>query len=413
MKNLHLFNINEIEEFLKANQTFEFSFDSKEEKYEFIDRALREVKYFKLSRKDKRIVIKYLKLLTGYGKSQLHALFKKAGNGRLQLEAYKRHKFPKKYTDYDISLLAETDEAHQRLNGGATRTILKREYEVFGKKEYENLAKISVAHIYNLRNTNLYRVEYKGLNYTKTNPSKVSIGERAKPNPEGKPGHVRVDSVHQGDFEREKGVYHINLIDEITQWEILGAIEKISYQYLLPLLEGMIEAFPFKIVEFHADNGSEYINHQVADMLNRLLIKLTKSRPRRSNDNALVETKNGSIIRKHMGFVHIPASNATLINEFYQKYFNPYINYHRPCGFATTTITTRHGKVQKKYDQYMTPYQKLKSLDNAKDYLKPETTFDELDIIAYSLSDNEAAKLMQGKKDKLFNEIFKERKEIV
>jgi hypothetical protein len=332
----------------------------------------------------------------------------------LKPKTYKRHKFPKKYTDLDIALLAETDEVHLRLNGAATKTILKREYEIFGKKEYENLAQISVSHIYNLRDSDLYKVEYKGLNYTKTNPSKVSIGERLKPDPGDRPGYLRIDSVHQGDFEREKGVYHINSIDEATQWEIVGATEKISYQYLLPLLEEMIKAYPFKILEFHADNGSEYINHQVASMLNRLLIKLTKSRPRRSNDNALVETKNGSVVRKHMGFAHISAGEATLINQFYQSYFNPYLNYHRPCAFATTTVTDKHGKVKKKYDQYLTPYQKLKSLGQARDYLKPEITFDQLDIIAYALSDNEAAKLMQDKKDKLFNKIFKDqRKEII
>lgn len=86
-------------------------------------------------------------------------------------------------------------------------------------------------------------------------------------------------------------MYHINTIDEVIQWEVVGATEKITEEYLLPLLERMINSYPFRILNFHADNGSEYINSKVAEMLNTLLIKLTRSRPRHSNDNALIETK--------------------------------------------------------------------------------------------------------------------------
>ena len=67
----------------------------------------------------------------------------------------------------------------------------------------------------------------------------------------------------------------------------------------------MMEQFPFPILGFHSDNGSEFINHTVAKLLNKLLIEQTKSRPRHSNDNGLVERKNGAVIRKHMGFDHI------------------------------------------------------------------------------------------------------------
>jgi hypothetical protein len=59
------------------------------------------------------------------------------------------------------------------------------------------------------------------------------------------------------------------------------------------------------ILGFHADNSSEYINHRVASLLEKLRIELTKSRARQSNDNALVESKNGSIVRKHLGYAHI------------------------------------------------------------------------------------------------------------
>ena len=131
------------------------------------------------------------------------------------------------------------------------------------------------------------------------------MGERRRPAPDSRPGYLRVDTVHQGDLEGIKGVYHINAVDEVTQWEIVGAAPQISEAYLLPVLHAMLEQFPFRIRGFHSDNGSEFINHTVAQLLNKLLIEQTKSRPRRSNDNGLVEAKNGAVVRKHMGYTHI------------------------------------------------------------------------------------------------------------
>ena len=55
---------------------------------------------------------------------------------------------------------------------------------------------------------------------------------------------------------------------------------------------------------------STYINHRVAQLLNKLLIELTKSRARQSNDNAPVESKNGAIVRKHLGYAHITFPSA-------------------------------------------------------------------------------------------------------
>ncbi|MBI4250664.1 transposase family protein, partial [Candidatus Uhrbacteria bacterium] len=138
------------------------------------------------------------------------------------------------------------------------------------------------------------------------------------------------------------------------QWEIVGATEKISEQYLQPVLEAALEQFPFHIKGFHSDNGSEYINQVVARLLNKLLAEQTKSRARHCNDNALVEGKNGSIIRKHIGYWHISRRHAATLNEFYRTYFNPYLNYHRPCGFATEKISEK-GMVKKVYMMYTRP----------------------------------------------------------
>jgi transposase InsO family protein len=108
--------------------------------------------------------------------------------------------------------------------------------------------------------------------------------------------------------------------------------------YLVPVLEDLLTQYPFVIRGFHSDNGSEFINQVVAKLQGKLLIEFTKSRARRTNDQALVEGKNGSIVRKQMGYLHIPGSEAEKIQRFYKETLNVYLNFHRPCGFATEVV---------------------------------------------------------------------------
>jgi hypothetical protein len=267
-------------------------------------------------------------------------------------------------------------------------------FTLFKDEKFVRLQNISLGHIYNLRVTEWYKT--RALSYTKTNPVSVPIGERRKPQPYGKPGFLRVDSVHQGDLDKQKGVYHITLVDEVLQWQIEVCVKGISHHFLLPALRAALAEFPFKIENFHSDNGSEYINQRVSKLLNELVIGQTKSRSRHCNDNALAETKN-KIVRKWIGYVYIPKQYAPAINSFYQIYFNVYLNFHRQCAYPTI-YTDAKGKVKKKYETYMTPYEKLKSLENWTQYLAPGRTQKELEDISLAHSDNEFAKLMNEAK---------------
>ena len=103
----------------------------------------------------------------------------------------------------------------------------------------------------------------------------------------------------------------------------------------------MLETFPFVLLGFHADNGPEYINKKVATLLEKLLIEFTKSRSRQTNDNALVESKNGAIVRKQFGYSHIRQHWAPPINDFNEQYLNPYINYNRPCFFPENQVDAK------------------------------------------------------------------------
>jgi transposase InsO family protein len=406
MNDSDLKELQQVREFLKGSVSVKFNALDKKEAYAWIAGALKRFAYHSLLKKNKGEVREYLARVTGYSRAHLNRLIaqykkKRWIGGRRKA----RNIFATLYTREDILLLAETDECHQTLSGTTTKKLFERGYRIFEDCHYERLATISVAHIYNLRKGHLY--QDKRRHFTKTQRTVVAIGERRKPSPNGQPGYLRIDTVHQGDLDGVKGVYYINAVDEVTQMEVVCAVEKISENCLIPVLEAMIGAFPFEIKGIHSDNGSEYINHRVVALLNKLFIELTKSRSRHSNDNALVESKNGSVVRKWLGYCHIQQKHAPKINLFLQQYFVPYINYHRPCHYAEVIVDEKTGKQRKKYPykNMMTPYEKFKSLSHAKQYLKSGVTFERLDVIARKETDLEAARIVQEARRKLFCEI--------
>jgi len=408
MNDSHIETLEQVRQFLGGVAVMEITIPSKSESYRWIQRTLVRFRYLSLGKTDRGLIRRYLQQISGYSRAQIARLIKQyRKTGRIQRRQRTVKGFTAKYTQEDIRLLARLDELHGTLSGPATKKLCERAWLVFKQPEYQRLAGISVSHLYNLRQSTPYARQRGTIN--KTHPVQRHIGERRKPRPEGRPGYIRVDTVHQGDWDGTKGVYHVNAVDEVTQFEGVASVERISERYLIPVLESLIDSFPFIIKGFHADNGSEYINKRVAGLLNKLLIDLTKSRSRRTNDNALVEGKNGSIVRKHLGYHHIPQKWAPLINEFNQNYLNPYINYHRPCFFPIVKIDAK-GKQKKTYPYkaMMTPYEKFKSLPEAKQYLKPGMTFKQLDDIALSISDNEAANQLNEARKQLFKTIHEQ-----
>jgi transposase len=215
-------SLDQIEAFLNASKEIRFEGENRPQVYGWVEQVLRQKHYPKQGRKARGLLRRYVEKMTGLSRAQVTRLIARyQANGELQPAPYRRHRFPQRYTRADIELLATVDEAHETLSGPATRRILQREYQHYGKPEFQRLASISVAHLYNLRHHQRYRE--RRLNYTKTRPTAVSIGERRRPDPQGRPGYLRVDTVHQGDRPEAKGVYHINAVDQVTQWEIVSA----------------------------------------------------------------------------------------------------------------------------------------------------------------------------------------------
>ena len=391
----------EIEAFLAASESVRFSGCGRAEIYSWVERLLCHHQYPLQKRRGKGLLRAYVEHMTGLSRAQCTRLIGGyVRSGRVAPKASARPRFQRRYTAADVELLAAVDEAHGGLSGPATRHILRREFEVYGQPEFERLARLSNGHLYNLRRSPRYGLRH----YHKTRPTAVSIGERKKPAPNARPGFLRIDSVHQGDGPEGKGIYHINAVDEVTQWEVVLATPRISEAWLLPLLESLLQQFPFLILNFHSDNGSEFINKTVAQLLEKLLIEQTKSRPRQSGDNGLVETKNAAIVRKHMGWGHIAPAHAAPLNQFYTGFLNPYVNYHRPSAQAQVHIDAK-GRKRRLYQHWQTPFEKLLALDRPQRFLRPGLSLKALQRVAATMSDTQAARRLQQAKHTLFQQI--------
>ena len=409
MNETRLCTIEQIEQFLKASTQIEFSASGNgRERYDHISGVLERLDYPQRSKRERGVLRRYLQRTTGYSRAQITRLVTQWHANRLAVVPLaKRYRAPaapfaRKYTAGDVALLVEMDKASEDVCGPAIAHLLQRAYRDYGDDRYERLATLSVSHLYNLRKSAGYRAQRAHV--TKTRAVCNAIGVRKAPRPSGRAGFVRIDTVHQGDLDGIKGVYHITCVDAVCQWQVEACVQGISEAFLLPVLELVIAQFPFVITGFHSDNGSEYINGPVAKILEKLRIEQTKSRSRQSNDNALAESKNASVVRKHMGYAHIPQQYAKPINAFYQDTFNPWLNLHRPCLFATEVINAK-GTITKRYkhEDVKTPLESLALLcEKGLVTLKPGITLDALQVLAKSQTDLAAAQAMQHAKTGLF-----------
>jgi transposase InsO family protein len=398
-------SLEQIRAFLAGSGEVRFTGLRRAEVYGWVERTLVRHEYGGLGRAGKGLVRQYVARMTGLSRAQVTRLIaEQRDTGGVKAVPYQRRKFATRYTAGDVELLAYVDKAHGNLSGPATKRIMAREYAEYGQAVYQRLARISVAQIYRFRNSAAYRK--RNTSYQPTRPTVIPIGERRKPRPQGSPGYLRIDTVHQGDQDGRKGIYHITAVDEVTQWEIVAATPQISEFWLIPLLETMLQQFPFVIRNFHSDNGSEFINYTVAKLLGKLLIEQTKSRAHHSGDNGLVEAKNGAVIRKHLGFGHMGAQHAAAVDAFHREHLNPYINFHRPCA-VPVILTEPNGKRRRVYPRWATPFELFQQVPHCESLLRPGVTLTELESFAQQQSDTEAALDMQRAKRQLLARIAK------
>ena len=402
--------LEQVRQVVAGTQALEFRrAEDDEGRYAWIEQVLRRFGYRQLGRADRGEVLAYLQRLSGYSRAQITRLVSRWTAGKPLVKNYRRpeHAFARRYTSADVALLVEVDRAMGTLSGPATACVLRRQRDVFKVAGFERLGDISVAHLYNLRNSAPYRAQRVVL--TKTRPTRrADIGVRKAPAPDGRPGFIRIDSVHQGDQDGIKGLYHINAVDCVTQWQVVATVQTISEAHLLPVIEQMLAQFPFEILGFHADNGSEYVNYAVARMLEKLRAEFTRSRPRHSNDNGLAETKNGAVVRKEFGYMHIPQRHAARFNTYCREFLNPFLNFHRPCLFSSDKPDPKKpGRIKRVYraQDAKTPLDKLAGVAEVATYLREGVTLKHLRELATALTDVQAGEELNEARQALFRRV--------
>jgi hypothetical protein len=368
--------------------------------------TLRQFRYGRLTRADKGVLWALCGKVTGYSLAQLNRLIAQWQQGRqiVDRRGPPAQPFVCRYAPADVARLVELDRLHGQLSVPATKMLAERAWNVFGDAAFQTLSGISVAHLYNLRASAGYQRQ-RG-HHQPTRSRSMAISERRRPQPDGQPGYLRVDSVHQGDWEGIKGLFVINMVDAVTH--VRARHRRRAYQRTLPHpgAAAGTRRIPVRdsLLPFRQRLGVH--QPQLAQMLDKLRIEFTKSRARRTNDNALVESKNASVVRKHLGYSHIPSHHAQRVNAFLRDFLTPYLSYHRPCFFPEITVDDK-GRQRRRYPyKHMnTPYERLKANPAAQKALKPDMDFEHLDAIARALTDNQAAEQLNREREKLFSHI--------
>lgn len=184
-----------------------------------MNRTLRQQDYGRLKRGGKGLVRRYIAKMSGLSRARAARLIRcYQQGGAVQPRVYQWRRLANRYTRADVEVPAAVDEAHETLSGPATQKILQRAWHEFQDARCERLARLSGAHLYRLRKSGTYR--HRRVAYQPTRPTQVAIGERRKPDPQGRPGYLRVDTMHQGDLDGVKGLYHINAVDEVTHLRV-------------------------------------------------------------------------------------------------------------------------------------------------------------------------------------------------
>ena len=363
---------------------------------------------------------RYLAKTTGYSRAQLTRLIRRHRETVKVVDRRDGNQgrpIARVYTPADARLLAQVDADLSQMSGLATRVVLHREHHVFGDARFERLAGVSASHSYNLRGSRTYRTQRTVVAGTKAT---AVAGVRRAPQPDGMAGFLRGDTVHQGDRDGAKGMYVHGQRRGPDRYAVRGHAVRVRRRRRgdLRTFPGAAARRPARPVPVRRGRlprrqrvaqrraGSEYVNHKVAALLNKLHVRdFTKSRPRRSTDNALVEGKNASVVRRFLGHDHIP--------QRFRRWST-----RSPGSTCRRTSTTTgsacsqpgkgaNGRNRRVYRaaEVRTPYAKLRSLPDAEACLKPGISFAEVDAQANASSDLQAVRALNAARARLFRTI--------
>ncbi len=172
-------------------------------------------------------------------------------------------------------------------------------------------------------------------------------------------GNLQVDYVlHSGRSQRGEFLHTISAVDIATGWWEAAAILRRTQENTRDGLDSIRKRLPFRVLEIHPDNDTGMINDLIWRYCKRARIKMSRSRPYKKNDNAWVEQKNWTHVRKVVGYRRMDnAAELELLHGLYEK-LCLYKNYFQPTMKLKEKIR-EGGKIRRKYDEPRTPYQRM------------------------------------------------------
>lgn len=208
------------------------------------------------------------------------------------------------------------------------------------------------------------RMRIKGISTTKPSPllrNSIAIRTCADEAPDA-PGVIEADTVAHcgptliGEFART-----LTMTDLVIGWTENASIRNNASKWIIEGIEELAERFPFDLVIFDSDCGSEFINHEVADWLGDRDIAQTRSRPYQKNDQAHVESKNNHVVRKHAFYWRYDTpAELELLNELWPL-VSLRLNFFTPTKKPVGYTTTANGRKKRIYDKPATPWQRLQA----------------------------------------------------
>ena len=235
--------LDQIREFLADSRPLDLQPQTRAEAYAFVAETLERFDYARQGKADKGLLRRFLVRVAGLSRAQVTRLLRQhRTTGAIADRRGPRRPFPRRYTKADIGRSPKSTPSTAP-SPVPTRQLCIRALHVFGDHRFEHLAAISNGSLQPGHSTSYRR--RRGTMPATTRPVHIAIGERRRPRPAGQPGYLRVDTVHQGDLDGIKGLYHLNLVDEVTQFQFV--LERIETPCLAPVLEALLRAFPFTV----------------------------------------------------------------------------------------------------------------------------------------------------------------------
>lgn len=332
-------------------------------------------RYYKATSQEKKIILDEFIKTTNYDRQHAGKLLR--GNYQYTTKPIKRPR-RKIYTIADAIILAKVcalldwiySKRIQPQIGVAIDSLVEAGQLVCSKEQRKKLVKISPATIDRLLKTHKKRPVGKGRSYTKPGTLlKIQIPVRTFADwKENKVGFFEIDLVgHEGGNARGDFAWTLDFVDVKVQWTEQIAVKNKAQVHVFAGIKTIRGRLPFPLLGYDSDSGSEFINNQLYRYSIQEKITFTRGRSGKKNDNAFVEEKNDSVVRRWVGYGRYDTQEqVNILNELYEV-LRLYTNFFLPVQKLKEKVRIG-SKVKKIHDKAATPYKRiLRAKDVSKD----------------------------------------------